>query len=74
MLKVTVAEIQREVIKQFGINMTTTGTGLGQGQAVLKFVTNNPFSAALQTIGNTKVDRPGSARSHRPCRRWNAPA
>jgi pilus assembly protein CpaC len=56
MLKVTVAEIQREVIKQFGINMTTTGTGLGQGQAVLKFVTNNPFSAALESIGNSKVD------------------
>jgi pilus assembly protein CpaC len=55
MLKVTVAEIQREVVKQFGINMTTTGTGLGQGQAVLKFVTNNPFSAALETIGNTNV-------------------
>jgi pilus assembly protein CpaC len=55
MLKVTVAEVQREVIKQFGINMTTTGTGLGSGQAVLNFVTNNPFSAALQTIGNTNV-------------------
>jgi pilus assembly protein CpaC len=55
MLKVTVAEVQREVVKQFGINMTTTGSGLGQGQAVLSFVTNNPFSAALQTIGNTNV-------------------
>jgi pilus assembly protein CpaC len=55
MLKVTVAEVQREVVKQFGINMTTTGTGIGQGQAVLNFVTNNPFSAALQTIGNTNV-------------------
>jgi pilus assembly protein CpaC len=53
MLKVTVAEVQREVVKQFGINMTTTGTGIGQGQAVLNFVTNN--SAALQTIGNTNV-------------------
>jgi pilus assembly protein CpaC len=55
MLKVTVAEVSREVIKQFGINMSTTGTGLGQGQAVLNFVTNNPFSAALETIGNTNV-------------------
>jgi pilus assembly protein CpaC len=55
MLKVTVAEIQREVVKQFGINMASNGTGLGQGQAVLNFVTNNPFSAALETIGNTNV-------------------
>jgi pilus assembly protein CpaC len=55
MLKVTVAEVQREVIKQFGINLTTTGTGLGRGQAVLNFVTNNPFSAALETIGNTNI-------------------
>jgi pilus assembly protein CpaC len=55
MLKVTVAEVQREVVKQFGINMTTTGTGLGQGQAVLNFITNNPFSAALETIGNTNI-------------------
>jgi pilus assembly protein CpaC len=55
MLKVTVAEVQREVVKQFGINMATTGTGLGQGQAVLNFVTNNPFSAALAPIGNTNV-------------------
>ena len=51
-LKVTVAEIQREVVKQFGINLTTTGTGLGQGQAVLKFVTNNPFSAAQYDESN----------------------
>jgi pilus assembly protein CpaC len=55
MLKVTVAEVQREVVKQFGINLATNGTGLGQGQAVLNFVTNNPFSAALAPIGNTNV-------------------
>jgi pilus assembly protein CpaC len=55
MLKVTVAEVQREVVKQFGINMATNGTGLSQGQAVLNFVTNNPFSAALAPIGNTNV-------------------
>jgi pilus assembly protein CpaC len=55
MLKVTVAEVYRQVIKQFGINMQTNGTGLGQGQAVLNFVTSNPFSAALESIGNTSV-------------------
>src|SRR5262249_899536 len=32
-----------------------TGTGLGQGHAVLNFVTANPFSAALESIGNTNV-------------------
>jgi pilus assembly protein CpaC len=55
MLKVTVAEVQREVTKQFGINLATNGGGLGQGQAVLNFVTSNPFSAALAPIGNTNV-------------------
>ncbi len=55
MLKVTVAEVQREVIKQFGINLASTGTGLGSGQAVLNFVTANPFSAALATIGNSSA-------------------
>jgi len=55
MLKVTVAEVYRQVIKQFGINMQTTGNGLQQGQAVLNFVTDSPFSAALETIGNTSV-------------------
>jgi pilus assembly protein CpaC len=55
MLKVTVAEVQREVVKQFGINMTTTGSGLGSGHAILNFVTANPFSAALESIGNTNV-------------------
>jgi pilus assembly protein CpaC len=64
MLKVTVAEVQREVVKQFGINMTTLGTGLGQGQAVLNFTTNNPFTAALQTLSNTNVTaRFGSVQS-----------
>jgi pilus assembly protein CpaC len=55
MLKVTVAEVYRQVIKQFGINMQTNGAGLGSGQAVLNFVTSNPFSAALESIGNTSV-------------------
>jgi pilus assembly protein CpaC len=53
MLKVTVAEVQREVVKQFGINMTSTT--LTQGQASFQVLTNNPFSAALETIGNTTI-------------------
>src|SRR5262245_34603974 len=55
MLKVTVAEVQREVIKQLGINLATNGTGIGQGQAVLNFVTSNPFTAALQNISSTNI-------------------
>jgi pilus assembly protein CpaC len=39
MLKVTVAEVQREVIKQLGINLN------GQGTTVVNFNTTNPFSA-----------------------------
>jgi pilus assembly protein CpaC len=41
MLKVTVAEVQREVIKQLGINLN----GASQGTTVVNFNTTNPFSA-----------------------------
>jgi pilus assembly protein CpaC len=40
MLKVTVAELDRTVIKQLGINLNGS---LGTGTAVVKFDTNNPF-------------------------------
>ena len=52
MLKVTVAEVQRDVIKQLGINLSGT---LGQGSAVVNFNTDNPFSAFGQTISQTKI-------------------
>jgi pilus assembly protein CpaC len=42
MLKVVVAEVQREVIKQLGINLSGTA---GQGTAIVNFNTTNPFSA-----------------------------
>ena len=42
MLKVTVAEVQRDVIKQLGINLNTS---LGYGNTILNFNTSNPFSA-----------------------------
>ena len=41
MLKVTVAEIQRDVIKQLGIDLA--GNNLQSGQAVLNFTNANPF-------------------------------
>ncbi len=40
MLKVTVAEVQRDVIKQLGIDLSAT---LGTGQAVLNLTNGNPF-------------------------------
>jgi pilus assembly protein CpaC len=52
MLKVTVAEVKRDVIKQLGIDLSGS---LSRGTAVLNFATNNPFSTALQTISNTAV-------------------
>jgi pilus assembly protein CpaC len=40
MLKVTVAEIDRNIVKQLGINLSGS---LGYGSTVLKLNTNNPF-------------------------------
>lgn len=52
MLKVTVAEVARDVIKQLGIDLAGS---LGKGAAVVNFATSNPFSAALQSISQTQV-------------------
>ncbi len=51
MIKVTVAEVQRDVIKQLGIDLSGS---LAYGTAVVDFNTNNPFAAygqALSTNG-----------------------
>ncbi len=48
MLKVTVAEVQRDVIKQLGINLNGS---IGAGSSVLNFNTNNPFTATGQNLG-----------------------
>jgi pilus assembly protein CpaC len=50
MLKVTVAEVQRSVIKQLGIDLNGQ---LGQGVAVLDFSTSNPFSAFGQPLSSS---------------------
>jgi pilus assembly protein CpaC len=50
MLKVTVAEVQRDVIKQLGINLNGS---LGYGSTVLDFNTSNPFSAFGSALSNT---------------------
>ena len=77
MLKVTVAEVQRDVIKQLGIDLNGS---LGIGTAVLNFNTNNPFSAIGQPLSNTDLC-PGRRQRHaaaassaRRCARWSAPA
>ncbi len=51
-LRVTVAEVQRDVIKQLGINLNGS---FGGGSSVVNFNTTNPFSAYGQTLSNTNV-------------------
>jgi pilus assembly protein CpaC len=46
MLKVTVAEVQREVLKQLGIDISAT---LNYGSAVINFNSVNPFAATGQS-------------------------
>jgi pilus assembly protein CpaC len=50
MLKVTVAEVQRNVIKQLGINLNGS-----IGYASIVPVTQNPFSASGSAISNTSI-------------------
>jgi pilus assembly protein CpaC len=50
MLKVTVAEVRRDIIKQLGVDLSGT---LNYGAAVVNLNTQNPFSATGQTLSNT---------------------
>ena len=52
MLKVTVAEVQREVIKQLGIDLSGN---VGYGTSVLNFNTANPFSVQGQALSSTSA-------------------
>ena len=47
MLKVTVAEVQRDIIKQLGIDLNGS---LSYGSAVIDFANNNPFTALGQPL------------------------
>jgi len=58
MLKVTVAEVERDVIKQLGINLNGT---LGYGSAVLSFNNTNPFTAYGQSLSGSNIT--GSVKS-----------
>ena len=53
MLKVTVAEIQRDVIKQLGINLAGQ---FGSGASMVTFNTDNPFSAQGSPLSTTRID------------------
>ena len=52
MLKVTVAEVQRDIIKQLGIDL---GGSLGYGAAVVNFNNTNPFSAFGQPLSGSNI-------------------
>ena len=72
MLKVTVAEVQRDVIKQLGIDLNGS---LSYGSSVLNFANNNPFTA----LGQPLVDGNGVQATFKgsignACARWSAPA
>src|SRR5882724_3738940 len=62
MLKVTVAEVSRSIIKQMGIDLSAN---LTYGTSVVKFNNTNPFTAAGQALvpGNTATTSFGSAPS-----------
>ncbi len=50
LLKVTVAEVQRDVIKQLGINLNAN---VNLGATVIDLVNNTPFSATGQALSNS---------------------
>jgi pilus assembly protein CpaC len=52
MLKVVVAEVQRDVIKQLGIDLSGS---FNYGTNVVNFNTSNPFSATGQPLSDTNI-------------------
>ena len=52
MLKVTVAEVERDLIKQLGINLSGS---LGYGTAVVNFNNTNPFTAYGQSLSGSAI-------------------
>jgi len=53
MLKVTVAEVQRDLIKQLGVDLN--GINVGFGSSVVNFTTDNAFTAFGQRLSNTAL-------------------
>jgi pilus assembly protein CpaC len=52
MIKVTVAEVERDLVKQLGINLSGS---LGYGTAVLNFNNTNPFSVSGQPLSTSAI-------------------
>ncbi len=52
MVKVTVAEVRRDVIKQLGVNFNAN---LGYGTSILNLNTSNPFSAVGAPLSTTAI-------------------
>ncbi len=52
MLKVTVAEVQRDIIKQLGIDLNAS---IGFGPSVINFNNTNAFSAFGQALGDSSI-------------------
>ncbi len=52
MLKVTVAEVERDLVKQLGINLSGS---VGYGTAVVNFNNTNPFSAYGQSLSGSSI-------------------
>ena len=57
MLKVTVAEVQRDAIKQLGVDINGS---FSYGTAVVNFNTDNPFSVNQQPISGTVLSAQGA--------------
>jgi len=57
MLKVTVAEVQRDIVKQLGIDL---GGTLNYGTAVVNFNTSNPFSVSGQALSSSAISSTGA--------------
>ena len=53
MLKVTVAEVQRNVLKQLGVDLN--GANINVGSAVVNFENTNPFSAQNTMLSSSNV-------------------
>jgi pilus assembly protein CpaC len=58
MLKVTVAEVQRDVVKQLGIDLSG---GLNYGTAVVNFNNENPFSVTGSALSGSGISAAGAA-------------
>ncbi len=71
MLKVTVAEVQRDVIEQLGIDINGT---LSYGTNVLNFNNANPFPVYGRLWSTPTHSPAASAASTSRCARWSAPA